>query len=474
MLRASYVSPANANETLTRGNFYQLLQGRPQYIGLVGKMHPEYTMMYLTQCLQNVVYNDKVKKPSGVTQLDTMSFSWAIEDNEIKRITFAEDVDQNATFTGSDEIVFYFTESYYQNFDIFEIDGSRQQCRVIAKPEIISANCVKVTCRLIDPTYKLKLDNSACMKGMTTRWLYSAHPEIHYEGYSKYTSNIERYKGYITRHRYEINVSSEYAMKEDYFLKLSKEEGAYKQEAMYSMSDKQQILLNTTLAGMNASNLLAKTNMDANGHCTDIDQATGQEIIIGDGLIPQIERYASKFVYNEHITWTALQRMIHALNEKRQSYIGNKYLFLCNDIMWHDIQSMGMKTAYAWKEVASTMWSKAADGFVKLGATFSTFEIEGNEVTFKVDNALCIEYPNKGFAMMLNVTPDELKGRPAVECFSLMNKEFQTNFLPGVGGENGMSAGAVSSPLAATTYINWGYTGIGVYMPFLSAMLIQA
>lgn len=492
-MTASYASPANENMTLTAGNFFQLLYDRPHYLGLVGQLHPEYTLSYITQVLGNVFYTngegDRKKNPS-VTVIDNLSFSWDIRSNEIKRISFAESaIDTNTgasegSWTSANEVNFMMSESYYQRGDVFEVDKSHQQFRVISKPEIISSKCVRICAKLIDPTGKQKINFAACSKGMTTRWLYSPAPEVHYEGYSKFTSNIERYKGYVTRHRYEISVSSEYQMKEDYFMKIAKEDGVHHDEKLYALDEYQNILLETTLSGINSANLLAKTNVDANGHATDFDEVTKQPIIIGDGVVPTCQKYACKAVYTDHVTWSGMQRIVHSLNDKRNSYIGNQYLFLCNSKFWQDINELGLKTAYAWKECAEpAIWSKKANGntggFTKLGATFSAFEIEGNEIIFKVDSALSMEYPDKGFAMMLDIKPDALKNRPAIECFSFYDgqgksKEFYSNFLPGVGSKSVPNGGAVASPLAASTYINVAYSGIGVYMPFLSGFIMQA
>lgn len=42
---------------------------------------------------------------------------------------------------------------------------------------------------------------------------------------------------------------------------------------------------------------------------------------------------------------------------------------------------------------------------------------------------------------------------------------FITNKYPGVGGLDGLSSGVVSSPVAASKLIDWGYSGVGVFNP---------
>lgn len=45
-----------------------------------------------------------------------------------------------------------------------------------------------------------------------------------------------------------------------------------------------------------------------------------------DGLIPQVERYASKYVYSE-LTVDAMQTAIGMMNQKAEKATGNKYAF---------------------------------------------------------------------------------------------------------------------------------------------------
>jgi hypothetical protein len=45
--------------------------------------------------------------------------------------------------------------------------------------------------------------------------------------------------------------------------------------------------------------LFNKTNVDANGKSTIVDPDTNRPIYIGDGIIPQVERFASKYAFNK-------------------------------------------------------------------------------------------------------------------------------------------------------------------------------
>jgi hypothetical protein len=55
--------------------------------------------------------------------------------------------------------------------------------------------------------------------------------------------------------------------------------------------------------------------------------------------------------------------------------------------------------------------------------------------------------------------------------FTLKGGDFITNKVLGVGGENGLTSGVVSTPVAGSKLINWGYSGVAVFNPYRSFIL---
>ena len=90
-----------------------------------------------------------------------------------------------------------------------------------------------------------------------------------------------------------------------------------------------------------------------------------------------------------------------------------------------------------YKTMGTFMYSKSANkgqgGYVKVGATFDTYEYSGNQVSFVVDRALTREYPDKGYGVCIDLTADKTTGTPAVGKFTLTGKDFITNKVLGVG-----------------------------------------
>ena len=56
--------------------------------------------------------------------------------------------------------------------------------------------------------------------------------------------------------------------------------------------------------------------------------------------------------------------------------------------------------------------------------------------------------------------------------YTFKGGQFIHNVIKGVGGTTGLASGEVSSPVAGTKIVNFGYSGIGVSNPYKSVILI--
>lgn len=293
--------------------------------------------------------------------------------------------------------------------------------------------------------------------------------------YVKYQSNIERHRGYITTHRCDDSYTSLFKPLETTFVKISQGDGnGEAKEAMYKMDTLEKNLLKNFLEVRNNGLLFNKTNVDKNGKPTISDPDTGRPIYIGDGIIPQVERFASKYVYNK-LSPAAFTTAMSMMAEKSEEPIGNKYVFICNEKMWNDLQDSLSLWLSRFKTCGTYLWSKRANDYIDVGATFQSYEMGGNTISFKVDRTFSREWGNdKGFGLMLDLTADKETGKPAIQMFTLKGGDFITNKYPGVGGLDGLSSGIVSSTTAASKIINWGYSGVGVFSPYRSFILKEA
>lgn len=473
MIVANFVTNhPTMGSTRTYEDFYKFLGSKPTRLGVVSRLYPELTASYLTESLRNIFYMD-AKSNNKYRSIDSMYFEWEVETNYIKRVEFAA-VPEGDGANGS-TITMAFKENYYQKYDIFKIDKTMQQCFVVSRPTRRADNYWEVEVRLIDNDYNSVLDTTGCQIGDTTRFQSNAMPEAHEEGYCKYQSNIEKHRGYITTHRVDDSYTALYKPMEQTFIKIGQGDGnGDMKETIYKMDTTEKNLLKNFLEVRNNGLLFNRTNVDKNGKPTISDPDTGRPIYIGDGIIPQVERFASKYVYNK-LTVNAFTTAISMMNEKSENPTGNKYVFICNEKMWNDIQTCLSEWLARFKTCGTYLWSKKANDYVNVGATFNSYEIGGNTISFRVDRTFSREWGSeKGFGLMLDLTADKTSGEPAIQMFTLKGGDFISNKFPGIGGLDGLSSGVVSSTVAATKLINWGYSGVGVFSPYRSFIMREA
>jgi hypothetical protein len=391
-------------------------------------------------------------------------FEWEIEQRQIHYTYFAADVTEDGS--NQSEITMYFTERYYEVDDTFMIDSNKQMCIVIDGPIRKDEKCWEYTVRLMTGNADAILDTAACYRGARTRWIGNVKQEWHDNGFVKYQSNVEKQRGYISEIRVDIDASARYEATEEMFIELSRGSDANGWETkVFAWPDKKKVLLDNFMEARNNSLLWQHGTMDENGKSLVFDRQ-GRPVVAGDGIIQQINRYASKYNYSK-LTTSLLNEIILTLAKKCDKITGNTFVFVVNESLWFDLQNTMSEFLANHKTDAAYVWSKA-NGMVKAGATYNAYEFSSNTVIFKVDRALSIEY-SKGYGILVDLTADKSSGRPAIEMFTLGNKQFIENTLTGVGIQNG----PVASPVSGIKYVMSGWQGVAVYNPYRSVILFQ-
>ena len=455
------------SETRTYEDFSKFLGTNPKRLGIVSRLYEDCTASYLTESLKNIFYQDR-KSNNKYQSLDSMYFDWEIETNNIKRVEFADNF--NSPVTPGSEFVLAFKERYYEKYDIFQIDSTGQQCMVVARPIRKRDDYWEVTVRLIDNDYRTEFQS--VYRGDTTRFIGNAVPELHEEGYVKYQSNVSKFRNYITTHRVDDSYSAQYAAFEDMWITIGKGNGDGKQsEVTYRMDKKEKNLLDNFMYVRNNMLLFSKTNVDKNGKVTICDPDTGRPIYIGEGVIPQVEKFASKYAFNT-LTLEVFRTVIAMLVEKAEKPTGNNFTFIINERMWFLIQDTLADFLSHNNIDGSYMWSMKANDYIQVGATYNSYKYGGNTVTFVVDRTFSREFGfDKGYALCLDLTADKTNAQPPIAMFTLKGGDFITNKVLGVGGADGLSSGVVSSPVAGSKIINWGYSSVAVFNPYRSFIL---
>jgi len=159
---------------------------KPARLGLVATLYDQYTFTGLTDALMNTFTNEKVSKNSW-QRINEYLYEWELEVNRIKRVPIIS-IEGNGA--NASDILIRFPENWYQKFDTFIIEDLRQYVIVLNRPQRIADNCFLVVGKLVDSDYSAQLPDSfiANAAGRLTRFVTNYMPELHEEGYTKYTS----------------------------------------------------------------------------------------------------------------------------------------------------------------------------------------------------------------------------------------------------------------------------------------------
>ena len=273
MATIGYVTnaPFNQGETRTYENFLKMLGDKPKNLGLLSRMYPQCTATYYTEALGNIFYNN-AKKANKFQSIDSYMIEWQLDVNEIKRVPLAA-MPEGDGVDGT-EITFYFPYRYYEKYDIFKVEDTRQQFIVVSHPVKKGSNLWMVSARLVTEDYNTLLDLSGTHAGSLTVFQSNAVPEMSEEGYVKNQSNIQKIRNYLTTFRNDIDYSSKFELLEDKFIKIAKGDNNV---TYYQLDTKEKQLLDNFMLARGKGLLLNRSNIDPRtGKPNIVDPDTGR------------------------------------------------------------------------------------------------------------------------------------------------------------------------------------------------------
>lgn len=254
---------------------------------------------------------------------------------------------------------------------------------------------------------------------------------------------------------------------EDQFITIAKD--GDKNGVTYKMNSMDKDLLDTFMLASNNANMFGKSNVDKNGRPTIFDPEDGQPIITGDGILPQLERFAGKHIFTK-FTLSTLKLALKEMADRADAPQGNTWMFVMNTEMYHEAQDV--LDNWAAKRVAdgAFLYSKESNGMIKLGATYVGYEWAGNSIIIHVDKSLDVEFPGRKVALCMDLTPDGKRGDAAIKMFTFKGKQYVQSVLHGPG----TGSHVVSTPVAGGKKIAHGYSGVAVFCPYKSFILMSA
>ena len=440
----------------------KFLGANPARLGIVSTLYDQYTATHLTEALMNTYTMEKGKK--GFQSINSFLIEWDLQTKKIKRVPLVAAPEGSGLNAG--DVKFYFPENYYQKYDTFVVERTRQQFIVLNRPQRLRDNCWLVIAKILDNDYDSVVDPSTAA-GFQTRFVTNYVPELHSEGYTKYQSNCEKMRTYIATHRCDIDMSAMYKPMEDVFIQIGK---GNDDDPVYKMNTAEKDCLDSFMEARNNALLWGKSNMDASGKPKIYDE-DGRPIVSADGVIAQIERFATKFVFSK-LNIGYFEKALQAMVAKSEKPQGNQYMLLCNTPFYNEWQRVMNAWIVAHKTDGSFLYSKGTNGYVNLGATYESYTYGGNTISVKIDRCFDVEFPTRKYAALIDLTADASTGKPALAFFTFKGGDIIHNVITGVGGKSGLASGEVSSPVAGSKLVNWGYGGVAVFNPYRSVIMI--
>ena len=452
----------NMPTTRTYEDFMKFLGANPARLGIVSTLYDQYTATHLTEALMNTYTMEKGKK--GFQSINSFLIEWDLQAKKIKRVPLIAAPEGSGVNAG--DVKFYFPENYYQKYDTFVVERTRQQFIVLNRPQRLRDNCWLVIAKILDNDYDSVVDPTTAA-GFQTRFVTNYHPELHSEGYTKYQSNCEKMRTYIATHRCDVDMSAMYKPMEDVFIQIGK---GNDDDPVYKMNTAEKECLDSYMEARNNALLWGKSNMDASGKPKIYDE-DGRPIVSADGVIAQIERFATKFVFSK-LNVGYFEKALQAMVAKSEKPQGNSYMLICNTAFYNEWQRVMNAWIVAHKTDGSFLFSKGSNGYVDLGATYESYTFGGNKISVKIDRCFDVEFPTRKYAALLDLTADAATGKPAMAFFTFKGGDIIHNVIVGVGGKSGLASGEVSSPVAGSKLVNWGYGGVAVFNPYRSVIMI--
>jgi hypothetical protein len=389
------------------------------------------------------------KGVENLKDIEAFAFEWMIKTNQIPRIKIA--VDSSETGEGQAIFPLILEKKFYDKNDVFELENE-QQLFVKRVPESLPGGRSRVWVQLVSPDSSRKVNTTYLAKGKTTKYVSNYHPELSERGYSKFMHNIEKHRGFISRHRVGDSVSGDFAKLKPKYLEHA---GVF-----FKMSTMEKELVDQLHLAFENSMLIGHGNFDDAGNCL-ITEEDGRPIPIGEGIITQIKRYCGQQRYSV-LSASHFRNAISDVVEKLAKKTGNRLVAVCNWKFYEQAQTVLddlLKT-----RVTDNYFYTKTGGKIKVGTEYNAYEFSGNVITFMENQALTDRYPDRGYCVILDTGVYD--GEPNIQQMTIKGMSMFKGTLKGMGGLTGGESGDVASLVHGSRVEYMRYRGAKVANPY--------
>lgn len=127
-------------------------------------------------------------------------------------------------------------------------------------------------------------------------------------------------------------MSAMYKPMEDVFIQIGKGDTSQGMDPVYKMNTAEKDCLDSFMQARNNALVWGKSNMDATSKPKHYDEQ-GRPIITSDGLISQIERFATKFVFSK-LNMGFFEKAMQAMAAKAKKPQGNSWIYPREGYAW--------------------------------------------------------------------------------------------------------------------------------------------
>lgn len=418
--------PSHASDTRTMQTIGAMLGNKPERLSQMVTLRPDYTINFLTDGLKNTFFKD-VKNKDKFEPIKSMSYEWNIQSHQIPRIKIVEDTTEDGY--GRVMVPVYLEQKYFDKSDTFRLEND-QQLFVKMAPERISERCWKYMCTLTGDDSTRRINVAYLKKGKKTQYVSNYFPELSERGYHKFMFNVEKHRGYISRHRVSGSYSSDYAVLEDTYMQHGEE--------YFKIDKMDKLLMDNLLLARNNGMLFGKSNHDIFGKCLDQD-SRGRDEPMSDGVITQFSRYSDQHRYN-NLTTSVFDDALDSVVAHTGKSEGNNVTLICNRRARRQIHKvLEQKLRGAGQDNA---WFYNKDGKkIDLGAEFRSYSVNGNTMNFLVDESLTQHYPDQGYGIFMDTSVND--GMPNISGMTLEGRSMISGTIAGMGGLDGKTSGEI-------------------------------
>ena len=166
--------------TRTAEDFMKFLGSKPARLGMVASLYDQYSTSALTEALMNVYTQEKNPKNS-FQKLNTFMVEWDIKVERVKKVVITG---QDGDGKNGSDVLIHVPENYYQKYDTFIVEETRQQFMVMNRPQRLRDNDFLLVCKILDDNYDVQVvGGEKALVGKLTRFVTNYMPEMHEEGW---------------------------------------------------------------------------------------------------------------------------------------------------------------------------------------------------------------------------------------------------------------------------------------------------